>query len=88
MATTYEKDGIYLAESTVKTVTVTEGAKYTLAEIDKAIAGIDAEIAFAEERKAVWVARKAKAEELEVEEQLEAEVPQTPLPVDAEPQPV
>ena len=87
MATTYEKDGNRLVESTTKTVV--EEASYTLAEIDNAIAGIDAEIAFAEERKAVWVARKDKAEELEVEEVLlVADVPQEPLPVDGEPQPV
>lgn len=85
MEVTYEKDGTRLVESTTKTVV--EEASYTLAEMDNAIAGIDAEIAFAEERKAVWVARKAKAEELEVDV-LEADVPQTPLPVDGEPTPV
>ncbi len=87
METTYEKDGTRLVESTTKTVV--EEASYTLAEIDNAIAGIDAEIAFTESKKAVWVARKAKAEELEVEEVLlVADVPQTPLPVDEEPTPV
>lgn len=87
MATTYEKDGTRLVESTTKTVV--EEASYTLAEIDNAIAGLNDQLASVEANKAVWVARKDKAEELEVEEvALVADVPQTPLPVDAEPQPV